>query len=719
MRYTRTTLTDLPSHGVKEPADNKFNAFDICEEYQDFFNGKITHETSPFVPVINEPSTKFIKILSYDTQRILAVAIYSRCIEDILHQISKSHNEIEDINLFTPSGISLRDPLSRENHSQKDGSSEEIKTLSVRVPSTVSRCCQCVQKGLSTEIGNYEYNLKIKVSTRPLREARRNLLRVVVFTIAAATVASRLAARFVARTLVERINKIRDTAKAIVESGDLRLQVSVKPKKDEIADLVGTFNTMLTTVRLSQEKLIESEKVVSIARVASQVAHDIRSPLAAIRMALADLAQPSEETRSLLRSASLRIEDIANQLLQQRKHPQSNETNESSPILLSSLIEIIASEKRIQYREQLGLEITAQMNTESYGLFSSIRASDLQRILSNVINNAADSLSGVSGAIVITLIAVDERAIIRISDNGKGMPPHILSKISQQEVTYGKKDGNGVGIYGSKLLLDKSGGTIHFDSTINVGTTVTISLATTNPPTWFLSELVVNERTVVVVIDDDVSIHGIWTERFRRAQTLNKILHFSSTDAFGEWHKKTSDISDHLFLFDYEFLGHEKNGIDVIENLDIIEKSVLTTSRFEDPKILGRCVNLGLKMVPKPAAAQVPLKVSLQPKDAASAVLIDNDALVRRLWRQAAMRKGIMLKTFGTVDGFRKDQGSIPIAAVVYLDSHLDNGVRGEDEVLYFRQRGHKKIYLATGGRPSDFKNSHGIDGVIGKHAPF
>ena len=377
-------------------------------------------------------------------------------------------------------------------------------------------------------------------------------------------------------------------------------------------------------VRDSAEKLkIEA----SIGEVAAQVAHDIRSPLAALDMVAAHLDQIPEEKRVIIRTALSRIRDIANGLLEKHRSqysprpvPSTNRLATGAPgsidlgtkELLSSLIDSLITEKRMQFRSRWGVHIEAPFTMEGYGLFAEVNSSDFKRVLSNLINNAVEAV-GDKGRVKVELDGNATRIFVRIIDDGPGIPAEVLPKLMQRGETHGKYDGSGLGLYSAKKKVGEWGGEIAIHSKPGEGTTVEMTLPRAEAPKWFVSELVFPRDTKVVILDDDTTIHQIWDGRFESLQLRHtgiEFAHLSTADEFTRYvlgHYQEMDRS--LFLVDFELIGSTRTGLDLIEELKIDKRSILVTSRFEEREIKTRCATRGIRMIPKSLAGFVPIRV--------------------------------------------------------------------------------------------------------------
>lgn len=102
----------------------------------------------------------------------------------------------------------------------------------------------------------------------------------------------------------------------------------------------------------------------------------------------------------------------------------------------------------------------------------------LCRVFSNLVLNAAQA-SDAGGIISIVLARQDDEAVVKIIDQGHGIPDEIQEKIFQPHFTT-KADGNGMGLISCKQIIeDTHKGSLAFESIFGQGTTFTIRLPLT------------------------------------------------------------------------------------------------------------------------------------------------------------------------------------------------------------------------------------------------
>ncbi|MBI4655961.1 MAG: hypothetical protein HY746_04335 [Elusimicrobia bacterium] len=301
--------------------------------------------------------------------------------------------------------------------------------------------------------------------------------------------------------------------------------------------------------------------------------------------------------------------------------------------LLSSLIDPVITEKRLQFESKSGItpppasgqewpasvgqvgggvNIDFELTRQSYGLFAKIQPVEFRRIISNLVNNAVESL-GDNGAVNVGLVCEDGNIILTITDTGKGIPPEILAKLGTRGETHGKAGGSGLGLFHARTTAERWGGSLEIKSELSKGTSVTVKLPAAEPPAWFVSNLELPSGKVVVVLDDDETIHQVWQGRFVSARVKEhdiEIIHFSKPDKLREWVKNNPAKSENaIYLFDYELLGYKETGLSLAEELGLCDKTILISSRCEEKRIIEECKRLKIPRIPKGLADFVPIQI--------------------------------------------------------------------------------------------------------------
>lgn len=385
----------------------------------------------------------------------------------------------------------------------------------------------------------------------------------------------------------------------------------IKIAANKIVELARRFEA-------KQEEVTKLERAQEYARLASQVSHDIRSPLSALNMILTQLGSISEDKRILIRTSVNRINDIANSLLTQGKQQRvglQNEGPNSEEVLLASIVDALVSEKRVQFRQYQNIQIQAHLQ-DTYGLFVRLNPIEFKRVLSNLINNSVEAITNQSGNIEIFIRPAHDSIILTVNDNGRGIPKSVLDKLGTFGVSHGKIDsesGSGLGIYHAKNTIKSFGGSLTINSCEGHGTTVTIRLPQTEPPKWFVRKLSLQTGQNVIVLDDDSSILEIWKQRFGKLSAGNKVelVTFSNSSDLKKWIRENPDFSStSTFLMDFELLGQSETGLDLIEHFDLAANAILVTSRFEEAHIKVRCQRLMVGLIPKAMAPLIPIEIS-------------------------------------------------------------------------------------------------------------
>ncbi|MFI5347916.1 MAG: sensor histidine kinase [Elusimicrobiota bacterium] len=492
---------------------------------------------------------------------------------------------------------------------------------------------------------------------------------------------------------------------------------------------IGNINRLIVSVVEAQERERRAMATQALQETASQVAHDIRSPLAALEVAAGDVSQLPEDKRLLIRGAVGRIRDIANSLLDKNRAVVLEKNEAASHQLLSSLVDSLATEKRLQFRSRSRVEIEAWLDASSYGIFAKVQPVEFKRLLSNLIDNSVEAIGLGPGTVRLRLSVRDGRALASVQDDGQGIAPEVLAKLGRRGETYGKAGGSGLGLHHARASAASWGGRLAVASEVGKGTTMTVDLPQAEQPDWFVSELALMPGRAVLILDDDESIHHVWQGRLdalRARESGVEIVHVYAPGEIRAWVKgNPGKAREARYLLDYELFGYRETGLSLAEELGIGKRSVLVTSHYEESEVLEGCRKLKARMIPKGLAGLVPIRIEYPAPAGDSArrlwdaVLIDDDPLARMTWKLAAERAGRKFRTFSTTADFLEESDAIDRRTPVYLDAELGNGVKGDAESLRIHELGFGEIFLATGYEPGRFAGLAHLRGVVGKDPPW
>ncbi|MDH4467316.1 MAG: HAMP domain-containing sensor histidine kinase [Bacteriovoracaceae bacterium] len=388
--------------------------------------------------------------------------------------------------------------------------------------------------------------------------------------------------------------------------------------------------SIATIIKSEEKKIIaEQEKAGLIQSVASQLAHDIRSPLAALEMVvnLVRNQMPADE-RMLMQSAVNRIKDIANNLLSRPTlikpilaNPSTNYSDEQlGHELIALLIESVISEIRVRFMNTPEIQIECEIIDDAFMAFSFINSIDFKRAITNLINNSIEAKDKhvLKINLRVYILAKTQQVIIEVEDNGKGIPSSIIAKIGNPGVSYGKGNlsnaGTGLGVSHAKKTVETWKGIFKIESVENQGTLCKIILPLSLPAAWFFNKIEVSAKTLIVVCDDDQAIHHIWDKRF----SDNQVVHFRTTSELQKFHNENiSKSNDVLYLVDYTFEGESRTGLEIILELGINVpatkslKPILVTSYYEDKKVRQACMEHNIFLLPKTMSGLIPISSSL------------------------------------------------------------------------------------------------------------
>ncbi len=308
-------------------------------------------------------------------------------------------------------------------------------------------------------------------------------------TILLATVLSYAVARTVTRPLASITDVMRDVA----ATGDLTRKIPVQPGSwdDEDARLLAsTFNTLTDSIAGFEKEAAQRERLSSLGRLSSVIAHEIRNPLMIIKSAARTLRQA--DAGPDVRAEA--IQDIDQEVVRLNRIV-SEVLDYAKPITLTwrdADVNALCQEaaQAVQAADG-GVAIGV---VPAPGL-PAIRTDPerVRTVLVNILQNAAQAVRAVPGSaadgaepgharVEIRTVAREQGGIVVVvHDDGPGVDPAVAARLFEPFFTT-RRGGTGLGLAISRNIIESLGGVIAIASGTPSGTNVRIELPAAPPP---------------------------------------------------------------------------------------------------------------------------------------------------------------------------------------------------------------------------------------------
>lgn len=261
-----------------------------------------------------------------------------------------------------------------------------------------------------------------------------------------------------------------------IDGVDHHFQTVRFPLFDHLGNITAicTIDRDITNEIRLKDKLVQSEKLAALGKLAAGVAHEINNPLTGILAYAEDILDElpedsllKEDIRVIIRE-TLRCRDIVRNLLDFAKQdiPKLEVLNINNIVEgVLQLVHRLPQFKDIYFDVRL---IPSNVNIQG-------DMKQIQQVLLNLMLNAADAMK-YKGKITIStgFEKGKEKAIISISDTGPGIPENLMDKIF--EPFFSTKGTSGLGLAVSWGIIERHNGTIEVDTTEEGGATFRILL---------------------------------------------------------------------------------------------------------------------------------------------------------------------------------------------------------------------------------------------------
>jgi signal transduction histidine kinase len=250
------------------------------------------------------------------------------------------------------------------------------------------------------------------------------------------------------------------TAEASRKKNNSTAGNEVKALSHSVRGLIQDVNQTQSELEKSRESLLQAEKMAIVGKLAAGMAHSIRNPFTSVKMRLFSLNRSLELTGNQMEdfeviSEEIRhIDAIIQNFLEFSRPPKLKIQAVSPSVVVDRVIQLL--EHRLK-----SYNVRVQIKRDKMLPAIDGDPEQLKELLVNIVVNSCEAMT-TGGSIVIREEVKQNRfnvlqAIIRVSDNGPGIPESIQKKIFQPFFTT-KEEGTGLGLsIASRIIKDHNG----------------------------------------------------------------------------------------------------------------------------------------------------------------------------------------------------------------------------------------------------------------------
>lgn len=320
-------------------------------------------------------------------------------------------------------------------------------------------------------------NLRRLQRTQRESQEQADWIRAIAATAILATVVLSLLMVFVlSRQIFGPIRRLLEEADRFGSGG--RSADEMKALSHEIRGLIQQADQTHLELEKSRTRLLHTEKMATVGRLAAGVAHSIRNPLTSIKMRLfsleraLDLAPNQKEDLEVISEETRHLETIIRNFLEYAR-PSKLRMQKISP---SELIDMNLQLLRHRFKSY-----GVRLELRRMGRLPEVLADpdQLKEVFVNLLINACEAM-GEGGTVTIEEEAdvqetVGPVAVVRISDNGPGIPAGLREKVFEPFFST-KEEGTGLGLSIVVRIIEQHGGWLSLQSEEGLGTTFIITL---------------------------------------------------------------------------------------------------------------------------------------------------------------------------------------------------------------------------------------------------
>jgi signal transduction histidine kinase/CRP-like cAMP-binding protein len=223
--------------------------------------------------------------------------------------------------------------------------------------------------------------------------------------------------------------------------------------------------------RMARE-MVQSERLSAVGRMASTIIHDIKNPMATLRI-YAQVIQkksPTEEAAQLAEEIIRQVDRFVTMTQEVLDFSRGVSEIKSEEVVLGDVLEgMLTFIERDMAKRNMTL-----VRQFDYTGRCVMDVEKVVRVFYNIAANAADAMKD-GGTLTVRSLRKNGYVLIEFIDTGSGIPDEIRARVFEPFFTHGKRHGTGLGLAIVKKIMEDHNGTVELESEAGKGTTVRLS----------------------------------------------------------------------------------------------------------------------------------------------------------------------------------------------------------------------------------------------------
>lgn len=292
--------------------------------------------------------------------------------------------------------------------------------------------------------------VEVDVRTPRYLAARRLLLAAVLAVAAVGTLAFAAVAWLIARRFARPIEALGAAARGIGE--DLERAVP-RLGVGEVAQLAGELEAMRRRLQEAAAAARRAERLATLGTFAATVAHEVRNPLTAVRLAVQMLAQehPGERDLPRIEEELERLDLVVDEILSFSRGMGCEPVAIELRAVADDVVRLLARQAG-----HAGVALAATGGPAP--VLADPRR--LRQLLLNLVLNAIQACSGGAGGSVRVVVHADG---VAVEDDGPGLPPAVVAGLFTAFVS-GSPHGTGLGLHLAKAVAEAHGASLRHEA---------------------------------------------------------------------------------------------------------------------------------------------------------------------------------------------------------------------------------------------------------------